>query len=302
MQLFSHFTANNLRINPMPFRNELSMGAYLIENSQILSLDNDSYSCEDILEAELSLKNGRKSKNTDGRLDILCSYQEKNLYGIIELKKDELKEEHLDQLTDYLEAIKNDPNNNVIKVIKDQDDSDFTPKFVGVLIGSSIDEELARKIKKGNKFNDIPIAAITIQRFRGDDGQIYVWSDSYVSKYISSGKDTTKYILNGDKSLKLGKNRLVLEVMKLYIKSNPNITFAELEDKFPKNIHGGRKGVFIAHGDIEEKDMIRFFTKDDEILKLKDIDIAVSTQWGIGNINNFINRARELGFEIKNSL
>jgi hypothetical protein len=299
MQLFSHFTANNLRINPMPFRNELSMGAYLIENSQILSLDSDSYSCEDILEAELSLKNGRKSKNTDGRLDILCSYQEKNLYGIIELKKDELKEEHLDQLTDYLEAIKNNPGNNVLRVIKDQDDLDVTPKFVGVLIGSSINEELARKIKKGNKFNDIPIAAITIQRFRGDDGQIYVWSDSYVSKYISSGKDTTKYILNGDQSLKLGKNRMVLEVVKLYIKSNPHITFSELEDKFPKNIGGGRKGVFSLYEDIEEKDMIRFFTKDDEMLKLKDADIAVSTQWGIHNINNFINRARELGFKIK---
>ncbi len=46
--------------------------------------------------------------------------------------------------------------------------------------------------------------------------------------------------------------------------------------------------------------MSRFFTKKDEILKIKDTNIAVCNQWGKStNIDKFINHARGLGFKIK---
>lgn len=44
----------------------------------------------------------------------------------------------------------------------------------------------------------------------------------------------------------------------------------------------------------------RYFIAENEILLTSDNKIiAVSTQWGAGNINNFINQARELGYQIE---
>ena len=38
--------------------------------------------------------------------------------------------------------------------------------------------------------------------------------------------------------------------------------------------------------------------KDNEIIQIADADIAVSTEWGKGNIDNFILAARDQGMEI----
>ncbi len=74
MQLFKHFTANDIELEPFPFRRELSMESYLIENESVLSLDNDIFSEVEIIEVELTIKEGRSSQNTDGRIDILATY------------------------------------------------------------------------------------------------------------------------------------------------------------------------------------------------------------------------------------
>ena len=106
MQLYKHFTANNIQLEPFPFRRELSMESYLIENESILGLDNDIFSEVEIIEAELTLKEGRKSKDTDGRIDILASYAQEYL-AIVELKIGQLQETHLSQLEDYLQSKNN---------------------------------------------------------------------------------------------------------------------------------------------------------------------------------------------------
>lgn len=110
-------------------------------------------------------------------------------------------------------------------------------------------------------------------------------------------KDSTKYIFNGARYCK---SRLVLAVVKEYVKQNPNITSYELERIFDYTLQGNKN-----HGVIKRKeDAIknwdyekRFFV--DEEIKLKDGIILVSTQWGIPNINNFISRAEQLNFNIK---
>ena len=44
---------------------------------------------------------------------------------------------------------------------------------------------------------------------------------------------------------------------------------------------------------------VRFFEKEDEILRLVDGNMLVCSQWGILNISNFIKRAEQLGYEIE---
>jgi hypothetical protein len=111
------------------------------------------------------------------------------------------------------------------------------PKWIGILVGSSIDSSLANKIINGYQTSQgTPIAALTMQRFRSEDGNIFMATDTYF-KNISQGKDLSKYNFNGKK---LGKSRLVLEVIKNYVDSHPNISYADLEGKFPKSCQGKR--------------------------------------------------------------
>ena len=101
MRLLRHFTANEEQLKKFPFKRELSMESYLVENEGVLALDNDSYSDVTIVQEELTLKQGRLSKDTDGRIDILATYSNEYI-GVIELKLGELNEIHLIQLEDYL--------------------------------------------------------------------------------------------------------------------------------------------------------------------------------------------------------
>ena len=39
MKILKHMTANEEKLKPFPFRRELSMESYLVENESILSLD-----------------------------------------------------------------------------------------------------------------------------------------------------------------------------------------------------------------------------------------------------------------------
>lgn len=295
MQLFKHLTANNINLNPLPFQRELSMQAYLIENSDVLILDNDNLSEVEIIEDELSLKGGRKSKDTDGRIDILALYNQ-NTIGIIELKLGELNDIHLRQLEDYLEE-RNQIVQRYEKLI-DQDSNEEI-KWIGVLVGLSINGNLQSKISDGYLIHDIiPIAALTIRRYRGEDNQIYVLTDTYF-KNISRNFDRTQYSFNNNK---YGKGRLVLAVIKKYIEDNPNITYSELEKTFPKNIQGST-GVISTFEEAEEiynrTKSKRHFIKSNELIRLNDNStVAISSQWGILNIGNFLNEAKDLGYKV----
>lgn len=118
-------------------------------------------------------------------------------------------------------------------------------------------------------------------------------------KAIDSKRDKTKYRF---KDALLGKNRFVLEVVKEYLKRNP-ISFEQLEQVLPKTMQGSIGVIntteFITRK-YEGKQDKRHFIKDDEILISADnIQFAVSTEWGIGNINNIVNFALSQGFEFE---
>jgi hypothetical protein len=288
MQIFTHLTANDVQLRPFPFKRELSMEAYLIENEGVLALDRDTFSDVEIIEDELTLKQGGGNQIRDGRIDILATYSQEYI-AIVELKLGELKEIHLTQLENYLKQ-KQQILTKYPDIVPD------IPKWIGILVGSSIDSSLANKIINGYQTEGIPIAALTLQRFRSEDGNIFIATDTYF-KNTSQGRDFSKYIFNGKT---LGKSRLVFEVVKYYVDSHSNTSYSELELVFPKWCQGTR-GVFttveLAQTEAEEK-RVRHLLKPEEIIQLADSHIVVTNQWGIGNINHFIKQASTLGYEI----
>lgn len=112
----------------------------------------------------------------------------------------------------------------------------------------------------------------------------------------NSNRDKTKYMFNGKV---LAKNRLVLNVIKEYVKQN-NPTLSDLQQVFDKTLQGSRMVV-------ERLDAVkkitdykkRYFTNESDILTLANGEKAcVCTQWGIFNIKKFILVAKNLGFVI----
>ena len=294
MRIHTHMTANEEALERFDFRRELSMESYLVENPSILSLDNDSYSDVSIVQEELTLKQGRSSRDTDGRIDLLITYSNETI-GIVELKLGEINEQHLTQLKDYLlqkDQIFEKDLPDIIDLAASPD-----PKWIGVIVGSSISPGLAEKISSGYTINGIPVAALTIQRFKSALGNIYVSTNVYY-KPSANGRDNTKYRF-GNKNY--GKGRLVQAVVKQYCEDNPDTSFAHLVNVFPNNLQG-TLGVISSKSLADEiqtsTGRARHFIKPTDVIEIKDETIAVCSQWGIGNIDKFISRATKLGYDV----
>lgn len=294
MRIYRHLTANDVHLTSFPFKRELAMEAYLIENESVLALDDDTFSDIEIVDAELTLKQGRRSRDTDGRIDILATYSQE-FVAVVELKLGELGKLHLDQLEDYLHQ-----RDQINREYPDLLSADLaqSPKWIGVLVGTAIDTCLAEKLRMGYITTDgIPIAALTIQRFRSADGSIFVTTDSYFS-YRTGTRDSTKYKFEGKV---LGKSRLVLAIIKQYAEQHPTITFAELQQAFPSDLQGSLGVIETADraNDIYARtNRKRHFLEPEELIALTDTTVAVSNQWGVGNIGRFIDCARAHGYHI----
>lgn len=290
MYLHKHITANNITIEEFPFQREIAMEAYLIENPATLTMETSGFTDVEILKCEVSLLKGRVDKNTDGRIDILAKYGAEYL-AIVELKLGMITELHLTQLESYLAER--------LQILTDDPELwDATlppPKWIGIMVGNKISPELMLKIRKGYYFNnEIPIAALTINRYRGLDGNIYVITDTYFVESVK-GKDYTKYIFNGQT---FGKNRLVLAVIKDYVEKNPNITYSQLKAKFPDSLQG--RETFTTEEEAKNKKDRRNFVKPNELITLADTTtIAVSTEWGLINIPKFLDHCQTNGIIIK---
>ena len=295
MYLHRHISVNNTTIQPFDFKSELVMEAYLIENESVLAL-NKNFNEVIIVESEVPLLKGRFDKDTDGRIDILAKYGQEYL-AIVELKKGELNEQHLTQLESYLKE-----RLQILDKFKGENaiwDNSLNnePKWIGIMVGEAISSELAIKITNGYLFNDeIPIAALTLKRYRGDDGNVYIITDTF---FTSKGnKDYTQYIFNGNT---YGKGRLVLAVIKEHINRNPDITFSQLASVFPNSLQG--KETFTDYNSAENTynntGRKRHFIQPNELITLKDNStIAVSREWGASNIERFIKHAISLGHNI----
>lgn len=290
MKIFKQVTANNIELKPYPFKKELAMEAYLIENEEILSLDNDNFNEVVVLDEEIALKKGRRDR--DGRIDILSSYGAEYL-SIIELKLHQIDQQALNQLENYL-----DQRDQILATGNYWED-EVAPKWIGVVVGTSISAELQEQLTKGYTYKEIPIAGIVLNRYRSPDNNIFVVSDTYFNFKYSS-KDYSKFIYHNKE---YNKARLVNEIVRDYVDANPDINFTQLKEKFPKHIQGSF-GVFDKLSRAEEIynnwGHKRHYIKPAETINLSDGEIiATCTQWNPRNIAEFIKVANKLDFQIK---
>jgi len=113
-------------------------------------------------------------------------------------------------------------------------------------------------------------------------------------------KDGSCFELNGQFH---GKGRAVHAVLKNMVLKNPEITLSELEALFEgiaKNKYGVCKELSVAK-ELSTK-FKRFFLREDDIIKLKDgTKVAVSKEWGSTNMPGFVEKARTLGFNLKDA-
>ncbi|WP_288432608.1 hypothetical protein [uncultured Acinetobacter sp.] len=107
-------------------------------------------------------------------------------------------------------------------------------------------------------------------------------------KYV---RDYSKYLFNG---YEYNKRNLVLAVIKSHILNKKITNFYELTKDFPKSLRNGR---FYKKFD-EIVSFNRYFSQPDELLNFDDGCYAVSNQWGAGNIEEFLEQARKLNYEI----
>ena len=112
-----------------------------------------------------------------------------------------------------------------------------------------------------------------------------------------------KYSLNGGPALP--KTKLVLEALRLYIDKNPNATYSDIEETFPKHIQGGY-GVVRKMSELEDyveagsNIMGRFSSTPLETLISSDgIRFAVCNQWDYNNLPRFVEILKKLKWRVK---
>jgi hypothetical protein len=124
--------------------------------------------------------------------------------------------------------------------------------------------------------------------------------DDVESKATGVGvRDTTKYRFNGQP---YNKARLVHAVVQAFVETKgKGMTLEQLREIFPDSLQGSL-GVVHELKAVEEKyagkSKKRHYLGPKDQLKLSDCVAVVCNQWGITNINNFIDQARKKGMEI----
>ncbi len=292
MEIFKQITANGIILKEYPFIKELAMEAYLLENGDILKLDKTNFDSVSVLDEEIALKQGQKCG--DGRIDMLVKYSDEYL-GIVELKLNEINEQSLLQLESYL-----DQRNQILIMNSNYWEGESEPKWIGVLVGNEISSSLREKLLNGYVYKEnIPIAGMTIRRFRSPNNEIFVVTDIFF-KFKYRSKDFSKFRFNG---VSYNKGKVVNAVIKKLVEDRPQITFPELKQIFPDKIQGSM-GVFDLKEKAEEiferTNRIRYYIKPDETIQLADnVIISTSNQWNPDNIKTFIEQAKRENYNIE---
>lgn len=123
------------------------------------------------------------------------------------------------------------------------------------------------------------------------------------AKSKTQPKKLDKYSLNGGPAMFMTK--IALEAMRQYVKRYPRATFAEIEERFPKSLIGGRAMVrkYSELRDLLEagsKEMNRYSASPNEILKSSDnIEFVVCTQWHAGNFPRLVKTLKELKWIVR---
>ena len=204
----------------------------------------------------------------------ICSNEKLKEYAIMRIKRMQTQQE--------MDRLKTELLNNNGKKIKEIVENK--------LISDGYDE---------NYINDILNNIDIVYKTKNNQSPIPVTSIRTMNDTEESRTyDNTRYrFLNNE----YGKNRLVLAVINDYIQNHDGCTFESLQTSFPKKLQGSY-GVFDtfenASGIYNRTNHKRHFLNNRITLR-NGQQIVVCTEWGIGNINQFINKAREIGYNIE---
>jgi hypothetical protein len=130
-----------------------------------------------------------------------------------------------------------------------------------------------------------------------DDVGLGILSETLKSESPTE-RDFTKYMFEG---AAYGKGRLVMAVVQKFVQDKQP-TLEQVNAAFPANLQGSLGVVTSADQArvIETRDRPRHFMEQDELLTTSDGHLlAVCSQWKVGNIGQFIERAKELGYLIQ---
>ena len=290
MRLFRRLTANHTTLEPYPFKKERVMQAFLMENSGVLSLGEEPFDVGFVQDEEIPVER-LSSKSGKGRLDLLVQYEGTG-YAVAELKNVFLDDKHLEQLAEYL--IKS----NLDKILRDEEKLEDT-QWLGLLVGTGISESVKTKVSNGLSFNGIPVAALVLDRYRSEHGEIFVASDVYYK--TPTGRDYTKYIFAGKK---YHKNKLVLAIVKDFFSKNPDISADNLLKAFPPKLQGNHGVLYMLNDAAEIRDRTgrsRHYLKPDDVIRLEDnSQFVVCNQWGVDNLPRFLNHVQKhFGYKIE---
>lgn len=258
---------------------ELAMEGYIVDNPNLLSNITLGLINPEIKDTEMVLPNAT-------RTDIILQY-DNDMMAVVELKNVSVNDAALTQLDGYLKTL----------FTKKEED---VSQWIGILVGSEVEDAVLRRIETDKTLN-APIFVVELNRYF-DNGNWFIFTKWHIPSYWNkTSKDYTKYVLNHVAG-PLGKGRLVHEVIKDYIAKHPGITFGDLQRVFPDSLRTQstkkvKNHVVALEENVYAEDRYARYFK--ETLPCADGNVVVSSQWGIGNINNFIEHARrKLGYSI----
>ena len=279
MNMYYNEPLRQIPLKEYSFQTESAMQFFLLDNTDLLCPEELGFEDISILDYEVAVK----KEKIAGRMDITAIYDGTTI-GIIELKNEELNIQHLDQLVNYFKF-----TDQITEKFKDLALDSTMDKF-GLLVGPSISRELEQKIREGNILKDVTISAMILQRYRDNENGCYIFN-----RVISAnpGRDFARYILDGEY---YGKGRYVLAILRKYIGPR-KVTLADLQKTFPKEIQGYYEMVVDADT-LPKEGRRNYFMRTGDIIHLQDgTNVAVTRQWGKGNIERFLKLAKDLGLD-----
>jgi len=184
------------------------------------------------------------------------------------------------------------------------DEESFASDIRIILASSDFSKELTTTVLWLRNEKNININCVKITPYKIDDKilidsqQIIPLpeSEDYMVKLkeqkeerIKSKKDKTKYKFEGKI---YNKRQLVLVTIKKIVELFKPSTIDELSNKF------SNKKIF-ASVEMAQKKPQRFFLNDDDLIIINDKKFAISNQWGIISINDFIADIRKIGINVE---
>jgi hypothetical protein len=249
---------------------------FLIGNEFRVFYDDDTSSKVPVQVASF----GFATNNSDGI--SLCNILDKNICSNEKLKEYAIMHIKCIQTQQEMEQLKDELLNNggekIKEIIKNKLTSDgYDENYINDIL-----ENIIISYKSTNNQQTIPVESF--KKINGpDEAHTY---------------DNTQYKFMDNQ---YGKNRLVLAVIKDYIRNHDNCTLESLQTTFPKRLQGalGVVDTFENANEIYRRTKHKRHFLSNIITLRNGQQIVICTQWGIGNINQFINKSREIGYNIE---